>query len=165
MTPQWGGLHLQKAYAHQTREGDDLLERLLLLKPHNTLITGSTRGHTTISKIVISLFTKFMATKLGMMLTSQRKFSMQMLKLPPTPCFFCSFLVLFFDTAPKVFHGLFYDMLSRNHVMKIRLIYHTKKFFCENCSSSCYLRHVWHMTQLIQGNQHLQHPKKHKKQP
>ena len=61
---------LAEGLAHQTREGDDLLERLLLLKPHNALITGSTRGHTTISKIVISLFTKFMATKLGMMLTS-----------------------------------------------------------------------------------------------
>ena len=33
------------------------------------------------------------------------------------------------------------------------------------CCSSCYLRCVWHITQLMHGNQHSQHPKKPKKQP
>ena len=42
---------------------------------------------------------------------------------------------------------------------------HTKKSFREKCSSSCYWRRVRHMTRLKHGNQHLQHPKKHKKQP
>ena len=42
---------------------------------------------------------------------------------------------------------------------------HTKECFRKNCSSSCYSRHVWHMTRLIHGNQHSQDPKKHKEQP
>ena len=42
---------------------------------------------------------------------------------------------------------------------------HTPKcYFRKNTSSSCYSRHVWHMTRLMHGNQHSQHPKKHKKQ-
>ena len=32
------------------------------------------------------------------------------------------------------------------------------------CSKSCYSRCVWHMTQLMHGNQHSKHPKKYKKQ-
>ena len=31
-------------------------------------------------------------------------------------------------------------------------------------STSCYLRRVWHMTQLMRGNEHSKHPKKYKKQ-
>ena len=42
---------------------------------------------------------------------------------------------------------------------------HTKKYFSKTCFSSCYSGRVWHMTRLIHGNQHLQHPKKHKKWP
>ena len=42
---------------------------------------------------------------------------------------------------------------------------HTKKSFCKKCSSSCYSWRVWHTTRLKHGNQHSQHPKKHKKQP
>ena len=41
---------------------------------------------------------------------------------------------------------------------------HTKKYFHKNCSWSCYLQGVWHMTRLKHGNQHSQHPKKHKKE-
>ena len=41
---------------------------------------------------------------------------------------------------------------------------HIKKYFRKNCSRSCYLRRVLHMTRLLHGNQHPQHPKKHKKQ-
>ena len=36
---------------------------------------------------------------------------------------------------------------------------HTKKSFHKRCSWSCHLRCVWHMTWLIQCNQHSQHPK------
>ena len=42
---------------------------------------------------------------------------------------------------------------------------HTKKSFRKKCPSGCYLRRVWHMARLKHGNQHSQHPKKHKKQP
>ena len=37
---------------------------------------------------------------------------------------------------------------------------HTKKYFCKNCSWSCYSRCVWRMIRLMHGYQHLQHPKK-----
>ena len=36
---------------------------------------------------------------------------------------------------------------------------HTKKPFCNKCSSSSYSRRVWHMTRLKRGNQHSRHPK------
>ena len=42
---------------------------------------------------------------------------------------------------------------------------HTKKSFHKKCSSGSYSRLVWHMTRIKYGNQHSQHPKKHKKQP
>ena len=39
---------------------------------------------------------------------------------------------------------------------------HTKKSFRKKCSWSCYSQCVWHMARLKHGNQHSQHPKKHK---
>ena len=48
---------------------------------------------------------------------------------------------------------------------KILVIKITKKSFRKKCSSCCYSGRLWHMTRLINSNQHSQHPKNHKKQP
>ena len=42
---------------------------------------------------------------------------------------------------------------------------HIKKYFCKHCSWSCYSGSLWHMTRVMHGKQHSQHPKKHRKQP
>ena len=62
-------------------------ERHPLLKPHDLLITLAARGLETIAKMDISTFTGFMATKLGRVLTLERRFSTDMLKLSPTSSF------------------------------------------------------------------------------
>ena len=41
---------------------------------------------------------------------------------------------------------------------------HTKMPFRKYCSRSCYSQCMWHMTQLLHGNQHSKYPKKYKKQ-
>ena len=68
-------------------------------------------------------------------------------------------------TANKLFHQRF--MISYQESVWPRsdsLLGHTKMSFRKYCSTSYYSRRVWHVTQVMHGNQHLKYPKKHKKQ-
>ena len=100
MTLQWGGLvrlrdklntlyfHLQKTHGHQTRLGADLPWEPPPLKQHDPLTTWPTWGHVKIWNIYIYTLARPMATKLGRVLGYGRRFSTQMLKSPPTSCYF-----------------------------------------------------------------------------
>ena len=97
MTSQWSGLvrlynilntlwFCLCLYFHiGTKLGKVLIycKRPLLLKPHDPLIRWPIWGHMTIWKTYISIFTRLTATKLGRVVTSGRRFSTEMLKLPP----------------------------------------------------------------------------------
>ena len=52
------------------------IERIPLLKPHDTWITWPTRAHMKISKILMSTITRIMTSKTGRMLTYASRFSM-----------------------------------------------------------------------------------------
>ena len=73
-------LHLQKTRWCQTRYDADPP-----MKPHDPLNTWGVWGHVTNSKVLI--FTIFLATKLGWVLTLRRRFCTQTLKSSPTSCF------------------------------------------------------------------------------
>ena len=77
------------------------------------------------------------------------------------------FLLVTFSgwTAGKLFNQRF--MISYQESMWPRsdsFLGHTKISFYKYYSTSCYSRRIWHMTQLMYGNQNSKHPKKHKKQ-
>ena len=55
---------------------------------HDPLVKWTTWDHVTIWKIYISTFTRFIANKLGRVLTLGRIFSTQTLESTPTSCFF-----------------------------------------------------------------------------
>ena len=101
-TPQWGGLgdHVTNHIHYipmDTKLGKVLTycERLPLLKPHEHLITWPMWDHVIIWKIYISTFIRLKATKLGSVLTLQRRFSMQTLKsLPPYFNFWNNLLII-----------------------------------------------------------------------
>ena len=59
------------------------------------------------------------------------------------------------------FSFLFTDRSFTQHFMiaPTHSLHTPKCYFRKNTSSSCYSRHVWHMTRLMHGNQHSQHPK------
>ena len=80
--------------------------------------------------------------------------------------FHFSFSSLFWTDCQKLFSELFIISYQRNKWPRSdSFLGHTKKSLRKNCRSSCYSRRVWHMTQLMHGNQHSQYLKKHKKQP
>ena len=80
--------------------------------------------------------------------------------------FFFSLLTGFWTDCLKVFSKYFIiNYQGRVWPRSDSFLGHTKKSFRKKCPSSCYLRRVWHMARLKHGNQHSQHPKKHKKQP
>ena len=73
----------------------------------------------------------------------------------------CVFLLVTFSgrTAEKLFSQRF--MISYQESVRPRsdsFLGHTKMSFHKYCSTSCYSRCVWHMTQLMHGNQHLKYP-------
>ena len=63
-------------------------KRLSPLKPHDSDHVSKMRSRENFGKIYISIFTRFMATKLGRVLTSGRRFSTQTIKSSPTSCFY-----------------------------------------------------------------------------
>ena len=81
--------------------------------------------------------------------------------------FFLFFLLFpFLDGLPKGFSERFTISYQENVLPRSdSFLGHNKKFFRKNCCSSCYSRRMWHMTQVMHGNQHSQHLEKHKKQP
>ena len=81
--------------------------------------------------------------------------------------FFLFFLLVTFSwrSAEKLFSKRFLVSYQENVWPRSdSFLGHTKMSFRKYCSTSCYSRRVWHMTQLMHGNQHSKHPKKYKKQ-
>ena len=92
MTPQWvifWGHVTNKIDTSTFRrpidtKGEKVLtycQRLPSIKPHVPILKCPTWGDVTIWKIYISTFARFVASKLGRVLTSGKRFSMQTLKL------------------------------------------------------------------------------------
>ena len=77
-------IHIQKMYWHHNRQGDDLM---LEAPKHDPLIKWPTWGHVATFKIYISIFMRFIANKLGSLLTLGRIFRTQTLKSSPISCF------------------------------------------------------------------------------
>ena len=95
MTSQWSGLvmsrdkwntylHLQKMYQYHNRQGADIV---LEAPKHDLLIKWQTWGHVTVWKIHISIFKRFIANKVGSLLTLGRMFSTQTLKSSLPSCY------------------------------------------------------------------------------
>ena len=94
-------------------------ERLTPLKPHDPFIAWPTWGHVTIWKIYVSTLTRLMATKLGMLLTSVRRFSTQTLKFSST---FWLILIMtiawYYDSVMKPINKNVFNIFKKNSIIK-----------------------------------------------
>ena len=79
-------LNYQNAYDHQTFQGGDMLQECGLVVKWNW-------GHVTVWKIYVSTLTRFIANKLGRLLTLERIFRTQTLKSSATSC--CTSIAFF----------------------------------------------------------------------
>ena len=77
-------------YQHHNRQGADIV---LEAPKHDPLIKWPTWDHVTVWKIYISIFMRFIANKLGRLVTLGRIFITQMLKSSPTSCLLVSFQI------------------------------------------------------------------------
>ena len=99
MTLQWVGyvrsreklntlnLHLQRIHGHQTRQGADLQWQPFILKAILPFDHVTMWSHVKTWKIYISTITRLLASKLGRVLTYERRFRTQALKSSPTSFF------------------------------------------------------------------------------
>ena len=106
MTPQWGGLpgtldklnnlylHLQRLQEHQARQRTGLPWEAPTTKATWSFDQMTMQGHVTVWRIYGSTFIWLVASKLGQVLTSRRRFSTWMLKLSLTYCYLVFWLVV-----------------------------------------------------------------------
>ena len=71
-------------YQHHNRQGADIV---LEAPKHDALIKWPAWGHVFVWNIYISIFMKFVANKLGRLLTLGRIFIVETLKSSPTSCY------------------------------------------------------------------------------
>ena len=91
-------------YRHHNRQGANIV---LEAPKHDPLIKWLTWGHVTVWKIYISIFIRFISNKLGRLLTLEKIFITQTLKLSPTSCSFSPSRQCFWTDCRKFFRGGF----------------------------------------------------------